>query len=71
MGNKKTFSIILMIILISFTFTNTFLYGPMIIFSKANPGDISESWYNETTLNVSVLQLQPRMNWNGFQYNAG
>ena len=50
-------------------FVNSFLYGPVIMFSKANPGDISESWYNETTLNVTVLQLQPRINWCGFQYN--
>ena len=58
-----------MLVLVIFTFTNTFLWGPVVMFSKANPGDISESWYNETTLNVTVLQLWPRINWYGFQYN--
>ncbi|MCK5459084.1 MAG: hypothetical protein KAI20_04275, partial [Thermoplasmatales archaeon] len=43
--------------------------GPFIMFSKANPGDISDSWDNTTTLNVTVLQLQPRINWYDFQYN--
>ncbi|GAI08996.1 unnamed protein product, partial [marine sediment metagenome] len=45
------------------------MFEPIIIISNADPGNISESWYNETTLNVTVLQLQPRVNWYDFQYN--
>ncbi len=45
------------------------MFGPFIIFGRANPGDISESWDNSTTLNVTVLQLQPRINWYDIQYN--
>jgi len=36
---------------------------------RANPGDISEYWHNETTLNVTVLYREPRINWYDFQYN--
>jgi hypothetical protein len=60
MGKRKIFSMLLVVALIISMFTNVFLFGPLIMFSKADPGDISENWHNETTLNVTVLQLQPR-----------
>lgn len=69
MGKRKIFPILLMIALVISMFTNVFLFEPLIMISKADPGDISESWYNETTLNVTVLQLEPRVNWYDFQYN--
>jgi hypothetical protein len=69
MGKRKIFSMLLVVALIVSMFTNAFLFGPLIIFSKADPGDINEDWHNETTLNVTVLQLQPRINWYDFQYN--
>jgi hypothetical protein len=69
MGKRRLLSIVVIILLIVSLFTNIFLFGPFVIFCKANPGDISESWNNETTLNVTVLQLQPRINWYDFQYN--
>lgn len=69
MGLKKVLSMLVFILIIVSILTNVFLFGPFVIISKANPGDINESWYNETTLNVTVLQLQPRINWYDFQYN--
>ena len=69
MGKRRLLSMVVVILLIVSTFTNVFLFGPFIMFSKANPGDISDSWDNTTTLNVTVLQLQPRINWYDFQYN--
>jgi len=69
MRKRKIFSMLLVVVLIVSMFTNAFLFGPLIIISRAGPGDISESWYNETTLNVTVLQLEPRINWYDFQYN--
>ena len=69
MGNRRLLSMAVVVLLIVSLFTNVFLFGPFIMFSKANPGDISESWDNSTTLNVTVLQLQPRINWYDFQLN--
>jgi len=69
MGKSKVFSMLFVVGLIVSMFTNAFFFGHLIIFSKADPGDISENWHNETTLNVTVLQLQPRINWYDFQYN--
>ena len=69
MGTKKVLSMLVIVLFIIQMLTNIFLLGPFVIISKANPGDINESWYNETSLNVTVLQLQPRINWYDFQYN--
>ena len=56
-----------MMALVISMFTNVFIFGPLVMISKANPGDITDSYYNETTLNVSVLQLEPRINWYDLQ----
>ena len=69
MGRKTLLSAFTTILLVSAMISNIFLFGPLVMFSKANPGDISESWDNTTTLNVTVLQLEPRVNWFDFQYN--
>jgi len=45
------------------------VFGPLVMITKADPGDISDSYYNETTLNVTVLENEPRVNWYDFQYN--
>jgi hypothetical protein len=71
MGKQRFISIVVIILIIVSFCMNAFLFGPLVIFSKANPGDISESWNNATTLNVTVLQLQPRINWYDFQFNQG
>jgi hypothetical protein len=71
MGKRKLFSTLLVVIIIISMVTNIFLYGPLIIISRADPGNIIYNWNNATTLNVTVLQLQPRINWYDFQYNQG
>jgi hypothetical protein len=62
---------LLILILIVSIFTTSQLLRPLILIGKADPGNISESWYNETTLNVTVLQLQPRINWYDLQNTTG
>jgi len=69
MGKSRVLSTLVILVLIFSILTNAFLFGPLIEFCNANPGDVNESWYNETTLNVTVLHLQPRINWYDFQYN--
>ena len=69
MGKERILSIFIIILLVVSLFTNTSLFEPFVMFSKADPGDISNSWDNSTTLNVTVLQLEPRINWFDFQYN--
>ena len=69
MGKQRITSIFVIILLIISFFSNVTLFRPFVIPIKANPGDISSSWDNSTTLNVTVLQLQPRINWYDFQYN--
>ena len=69
MGKQRITSIFIIILLIISFFSNVTFFEPFITPIKANPGDISSSWDNSTTLNVTVLQLQPRINWYDFQYN--
>jgi hypothetical protein len=69
MGKKRLLSILLIVALVFSFFSNSFLFGPLILFTKADPGNIPDDWNNATTLNVTVLQLQPRINWYDFQYN--
>ena len=69
MGKSQTFLTLVVVILFFSILNNVFLFGPLVETCNANPGDINESWYNETTLNVTVLQLEPRINWYDFQYN--
>lgn len=57
--------------LVASLITNVFLFGPFVTIIRANPDDIEDSYYNETTLNVTVLQLEPRINWYDFQLNQG
>jgi len=47
MRKRKIFSMLLVVVLTVSMFTNAFLFGPLIIISRAGPGDVSESWYNE------------------------
>jgi hypothetical protein len=66
---SKIFSIIAISAIIIFLLTNIFFLEPIIMFGKANPGNIGDIWYNSTTLNVTVLEIPPRINWYDFQYN--
>ena len=69
MGKNRLLSILLIVALVLSFFSNSFMFGPLIMFTKADPGNIPADWNNATTLNVTVLQLQPRINWYDFQYN--
>jgi hypothetical protein len=69
MGKKRVLSVLLVVTLVFSFFSNVFLFGPLIMFSKADPGNIVNDWDNSTTLNVSVIQYEPRINWFDFQYN--
>jgi len=69
MGKSQIPLALVVIILIFSILTNAFLFGPLVEICNANPGDINESWNNETTLNVTILQFEPRINWYDFQYN--
>ena len=69
MGSKKIHSTLLVLMIIFAIISGVLLNGPLIIFSRADPGDISNVWNNATTLNVTVLQLQPRINFYDIQLN--
>jgi len=66
---KKIFSAGISIIIVSSMVVNLFLFGPIVMIGKADPGDIPDIWHNTTTLNVTVLHLEPRILWYDFQYN--
>jgi len=68
-GKRKIFSMFVMVSLIVFMFISTFVFRPMVMIGKADTGDIDENWNNATTLNVTVLEFVPRINWYDFQYN--
>jgi hypothetical protein len=70
MGKQEIFVTLATIIIFISIFTSISCIGPVFVMTtKANPGDISENWYNTTTLNVTVLYKEPRINWYDFQYN--
>lgn len=66
---KRIWSVLVGISIIISLVINIFLIGPIIIIGKADPGDIPQYWHNATTLNVTVLHLEPRILWYDFQYN--
>lgn len=45
----------------------TTFFSPVVLLGLA--GSIPDSWHNSTTLNVTNLELRPRVNWYDFQYN--
>lgn len=66
---KKIYTAVVGITLVISLVVNLFLFSPMIIIGRADPGDIPYYWHNSTTLNVTVLHLEPRILWYDFQYN--
>src|SRR5512136_2590367 len=66
---KKVISTLMGITIISSLIINFFLISPIIMIGRADPGDIPDMWHNSTTLNVTVLHLEPRVLWYDFQYN--
>ncbi|MBN2066568.1 MAG: hypothetical protein JW771_07170 [Candidatus Thermoplasmatota archaeon] len=71
MEKQKASSTLVVVLLLIAVFSHIFVFPPLIRYCKADPGDVSESWDNSTTLNVTVLQLQPRVNWYDFQFYNG
>lgn len=70
MGKQKVCQVLVVVALLLSLFTGMFCVQPFLIQrARANPGDISEQWYNATTLNVTILYREPRINWYDFQYN--
>ena len=68
---KKVYSSLVIFILVFSIFSHVSLFGPMIMIISADPGDVSDSYYNATTLNVTVLQLEPRINWYRLENSTG
>jgi len=66
---KRILPTLVVLVLVISIFTNVFVLGPIVMIGSADPGDITDSYDNSTTLNVTVLHLQPRINWYDFQYN--
>lgn len=64
---RKIYTWLLLLVLVISVFSHVFIFGPMVMIGRADPGDISDSYYNATTLNVTVLQLEPRINWYDLQ----
>jgi hypothetical protein len=69
MVKKRLLSIITVLSIFISLFTSIFFVSPIIMIGKADPGDISNTWDNSTTLNVTVVEIIPRINWYDFQYN--
>ena len=67
MGKQKVFPTLVITMLVISIFTSIFFVGPISIRVCANPGDVDESWYNATTLNVTVTHKEPRINWYDLQ----
>jgi hypothetical protein len=59
---RRFYTILIVLALVISVFSHVFLFGPTIIFI-GSAADDSDSYYNDTTLNVTVLQLEPRINW--------
>jgi hypothetical protein len=66
---RKLFSTLIGIMIIISLVVNIFLFGPIVMIGKADPGDIPDYWHNLTTLNVTVLHFEPRILFYDFQYN--
>jgi hypothetical protein len=72
MGKQNIYSVLVVTALVVSLFTGMFCLEPFIINNvRANPGDVSQYWNNATTLNVTILYREPRINWYDFQYNQG
>jgi hypothetical protein len=66
---KKVLSTMIGLTIIISSLIGIFFVGPISIIGRANPGDIGDIWHNTTTLNVTVLHFEPRINFYDFQYN--
>jgi hypothetical protein len=64
---RKIHTWLLALVLVISVFSHVFIFGPVVMIGSADPGDVSDSYYNATKLNVTVLQLEPRINWYDLQ----
>ena len=71
MVKRKVFSMLVIAIFVGSIFGNAYLFGPLVMRGKAaiGPGNEPNHWDNSTSLNVTVFELNPRINWYDFQYN--
>lgn len=67
MGKRKIVSVLLVVTLFVSFLSNAFIIGPFVMFGRA--ANDSEETDSSTTLNVTVLQDEPRVNWFDFQFN--
>ena len=71
-NNRRKFLPTLVIIsLLIAVITNVFIFGQLVLFSRGDPGNVSDSYYNATQLNVTVLQHEPRILWYDLQNSTG
>jgi hypothetical protein len=66
---KKLLSILVTVLIVFSLLTNTFIITQLNFMPTVSAGNISSVWYNETTINVTVIRYEPRILWYGFQYN--
>jgi len=67
-GRKILPTLVILVLIISI-FTNIFVLSPIVMIGNAI--DITDSTDSSTSLNLSVLQLEPRVNWYGLENSTG
>lgn len=67
-AKKKIYTVFSTISLLLTIITNFIAISPFSQIGYAETGDISVAWNNETTLNVTVLAVHPKILWYDFQY---
>ncbi len=68
-NRRKFLPTLVMISLLIAVITNFFIFGYITV--NADPGNVSDSYYNATQLNVTVLQHEPRILWYDLQNSTG
>ncbi|NQT23958.1 hypothetical protein HQ585_01250 [candidate division KSB1 bacterium] len=66
---KRLCSSLLVLGLVISVFYHMFLFGPVMMIGCAD--EVSDSYHNETALNVTILHLEPRINWYDLQNGTG
>ena len=71
MGTKrrKLLPTLVILTLVISVFTNIFVLTPIVMIGSA--ADVTTSSDSSTTLNMSILHLQPRVNWYGLENSTG
>jgi len=66
---KKLLPTLVILTLVISIFTNIFVLTPMVMISSAT--DTNDSYDNSTGLNLTILHLQPRINWYDLENSTG